>query len=193
MISVLILAGGKSSRMGFDKALIKIDGQYLLDKIYHIATELSNEVLIVTSPEHQYQSIFPNHKFIIEPHPYQGPLVAFAYGLSFINTEWVLLLPCDLIYLHSQEVKSWLEFLSEVKPEVMALLPTHEKGWECLCGFYRRSCLPSLQASIAMGNKSFQRWLKEEKVSSLKVKDRRILYNCNTPEDLTDNVDISTG
>ncbi|WP_069791469.1 molybdenum cofactor guanylyltransferase [Cyanobacterium sp. IPPAS B-1200] len=185
MISVLILAGGKSSRMGFDKALITIDGQYLLTKTYEIATELSDQVFIITSSEHPYQSIFPNTtKFIIESYPYQGPLIAFCHGLSFIKTEWVLLLPCDLIYLHSQEIKSWLKLLSTVSPETIALLPPHEKGWECLCGFYRHSCLPSLKKSINEGNKSFQGWLKQEKVSPLKVKDKRVLYNCNSPEDL---------
>ncbi|MBE9223696.1 molybdenum cofactor guanylyltransferase [Cyanobacterium stanieri LEGE 03274] len=185
MISVLILAGGKSSRMGFDKALIEIEGEYLLSKTYHIARELSNEVFILTSPEHQYQSFLPNDtQFIIEPHPYQGPLVAFAHGLSFIHSPWVLLLPCDLIYLQTQEIKSWLKLLPSVSEETIALLPTHKKGWECLSGFYRRDCLSSLQKSLNGGNKSFQRWLKGEKVTPLMVQDRRVLYNCNTPEDL---------
>ncbi|AFZ46560.1 molybdenum cofactor guanylyltransferase [Cyanobacterium stanieri PCC 7202] len=187
MISVLILAGGKSSRMGFDKGFIKIDGQYLLTKTYQIATELSDQVFIITASDHPYQPILPNHtKFIIEPHPHQGPLVAFAYGLSFINTEWVLLLPCDLIYLHTEELKSWLQVLSHIQPETIALLPPHKKGWECLCGFYRRSCLSSLQASITSGNKSFQRWLKQEQVNPLMVNDKRVLYNCNTPQDLAE-------
>lgn len=185
MVSVLILAGGKSSRMGYDKALIKINGQYLLTRIYQIATELSNQVSIITSSQHQYQSILPDTtQFIIEPHPSQGPFVAFAHGLSFTKTEWVLLLPCDLIYLQTQEIKSWLKLLPPLPSETTALLPPHSKGWDCLCGFYRRSCLSSVQQSIAQGNKSFQRWLKKEKVSPLMVKNKKVLYNCNTPEDL---------
>ncbi|MGY6530957.1 MAG: molybdenum cofactor guanylyltransferase [Cyanobacterium sp.] len=193
MVSVLILAGGKSSRMGKDKALLKIDGQYLLTKTYHIARELSEQVFIITSSQHQYQPILPKDApLIIEPHPYQGPLVAFAHGLSFINTEWVLLLPCDLIYLHSQEIKSWLGLLPSLSPEITALLPPHGKGWDCLCGFYRRSCLASLRESLGQGNKSFQPWLAKEKVSPLMVKDKRVLFNCNTPEDLAEWTECSS-
>ena len=65
----------------------------------------------------------------------------------------------------------------------MAFLPKNEKGWECLSGFYRRHCQNSLQKSIEGGNRSFQRWLNQEIVEELVVKNRQTLFNCNTPQD----------
>ncbi len=187
-ISVLILAGGKSSRMGTDKALLKVQGQFLLSRIYKVAQTVSNQVFVVTSNPNKYQFILPrNTQFILETYPYQGPLMAFHYAMSFIQTKWVLLFACDLIYLGVEEVNLWLEQLSFVydnQEQIVAFLPNNEKGWECLCGFYHCSCYLSLEESVKNGNRSFQNWLKYQKVKTLKVRNSQVLFNCNKPEDL---------
>lgn len=187
-ISVLILAGGKSSRMGQDKALLKVYGQPLLLNIYQTAKQISNQVFIVTSFPNKYQPILPkNAQFIVEPSPPQGPLIAFSYALSFVETEWTLLLACDLIYLKTEDIKSWLNYLDSISDSLndkIALLSPHKKGWECLCGFYHNRCYHSLSNSINKGNTSFQGWLKGENIEPLLVENTKVFFNCNRPEDL---------
>jgi len=187
-ISVLILAGGKSSRMGQDKALLKVHRQPLLLNIYQTAKQISNQVFVVTSSPHKYQSILPkNAQFIVEPLPHQGPLIAFSYALSFIKTEWILLLACDLIYLKAEDIKSWMNYLDNISHSLddkIALLSPQKKGWECLCGFYHNRCYHSLKKSINRGNTSFQGWLKDENIEPLLVPNTQVFFNCNRPEDL---------
>ncbi|NES86713.1 MAG: molybdenum cofactor guanylyltransferase [Moorea sp. SIO2B7] len=189
-ITGIILAGGQSSRMGQDKALITIKGRPMLPKICQLATEIAPEVYVITPWQERYQHILPEGcSFIREisfpgetkPH---GPLVGFAQGLAKVRTEWVFLLACDLPQLPSSEVKKWTEYLVEVPVEAIALLPRHSKGWEPLSGFYRSRCLPLLNNFINQGGRSFQGWLAQHLVEELPITEPKMLFNCNTPADL---------
>lgn len=77
--------------------------------------------------------------------------------------------------------------LDTVGDDAIAALAHHAKGWEPLCGFYRRRCLPQLLEFINQGGRSFQQWLKQHSVQVLPVLEPEMLFNCNTPEDLADN------
>lgn len=183
-IVTLILAGGKSSRMQKDKALLKINGTPLLTKIYHIAQQCTDQVYIMTPWAEKYASILPIHcNFIDESSSFQGGLMAFAKALNYIDSDWILLLACDLPFLTVNEIKNWINSLFNISENTIAFLPRNEKGWECLCGFYRRNCQDSLQQSIKAGNRSFQRWLNQEIVEELVVQNEQIFFNCNTPQD----------
>jgi len=183
-VITIILAGGKSSRMGKNKGLLDINGQPLLTKIYHIAQELTEEVYIVTSYPEEYRSSLPVEcNFMIESSPFQGSLIAFAEALNYVKADWILLLACDLPFLNGKEIKSWLNYLPHVKENAIAFLPKNNHIWECLCGFYRYRCQDSLRKSIQQGNKSFQKWLNHELVEELTIENKTIFFNCNSPED----------
>ncbi|MBL1211300.1 molybdenum cofactor guanylyltransferase [Geminocystis sp. GBBB08] len=190
-IVTLILAGGKSSRMQKDKALLHINGKPLLTNIYNIAQQCTEQVYIITPWAEKYSSILPKHcHFIQESSTFQGGLIAFSEALNYLNSDWILLLACDLPFLKVNEVKNWINALSNIPENSIAFLPKNEKGWECLCGFYHRNCQTSLQQSIQKGNKSFQQWLHQEIVEELVVKNKQILFNCNTIQDYEKVINI---
>jgi molybdenum cofactor guanylyltransferase len=196
-LSAIVLAGGLSSRMGQDKALLPIDGVPLLAHICQIAQQIADPVYVVTPWSDRYQSVVDRPvQFIPEvwtsDQP-NGSLMGFVQGLAIVKTEWVLLLACDLPKLRVEVLASWAAELSSAG-EAIALLPKNPKGWwEPLCGFYRRDCLASLKAYGATGERSFQKWIAQQgaKVRELEVSDpsgicgaaREMLLNCNTPED----------
>ncbi|PSB03950.1 molybdenum cofactor guanylyltransferase [Merismopedia glauca] len=182
-LAAIILAGGKSSRMGTDKALIEIEGIPLIQRITQIAQGLTPQVYVVTSTPEKYQSYLKGCELVKEIDP-QGPLTGFAEGLSWTHTEWVLLLACDLPKLKLEPLQEWVSRLPEIAPEAIAYLPHHPKGWEPLCGFYGRSSLPHLQAYIASGGRSFQEWLAQHLVIEIPLAEPDLLFNCNTPADL---------
>jgi molybdenum cofactor guanylyltransferase len=182
-LAAIALAGGKSSRMGRDKALIEIEGIPMIQRIAQIALSLTSQVYVVTSTPEKYQSYLKGCKLIEEIDP-QGPLTAFEQGLAQIDTQWVLLLACDLPKLKLEPLQEWASRLAEITPEAIAYLPHHPKGWDPLCGFYRRSILPDLQAYIASGGRSFQEWLDRHLVVAIPVSEPDLLFNCNTPADL---------
>lgn len=192
-VTAIILAGGQSSRMGQDKALLKYRNSTLLAHTCEVAKECASQVYVVTPWLEKYQDILPSSCSLIPELPVtegkgnNSPLVAFAQGLAQIETatatEWILLLACDLPYLSASQIRQWLTSLVAVDIQAIAYLPRHAKGWEPLCGFYHQSCLPSLQKYIEQGERSFQGWLAQQSVQELAVSDSKVLFNCNTPQD----------
>lgn len=192
-LTAIVLAGGKSSRMGQDKALIPIQGIPLLQRVCGIAQQCADTVYIVTPwPERYQHLLLPNCHFIQEqplpnlptsPPPH-GPLVGFSQGLAQVQTDWVLLLACDLPRLRVEVLQAWADGLDTVPDQAIAALAHHAKGWEPLCGFYRRRSLPELLDFVNQGGRSFQSWLREHTVQVLPLPEPQMLFNCNTPEDL---------
>lgn len=199
-LTAIVLAGGQSSRMGQDKALISIQGIPLLQLVCSIAKACADTVYVVTPwPERYQHLLLPGCQFIQElplsppslsPSPptlSEGPLVGFAQGMAQVQTDWVLLLACDLPKLKVEALQEWIARLDGVGDDAIAALAHHAKGWEPLCGFYRRRCLPELLDFINQGGRSFQQWLKQYPVQVLPVLEPEMLFNCNTPEDLASN------
>jgi molybdenum cofactor guanylyltransferase len=181
-VTSIILAGGLSTRMGQDKALLKIAGLPLLQRVINTAQRVSSPVLVVTAWPEKYQAMV-GCEFLCDRLS-QGPIVALAQGLEAVSTEWVLLLSCDLPNLRSAMLQTWINQLVLVPENAIAYLPSGSKGWEPLCGFYRSACRESIQAYVNGGSRSLQRWLQTQVVATLEVDDRSVLFNCNTPEDL---------
>jgi molybdenum cofactor guanylyltransferase len=204
----IVLAGGRSSRMGTDKALLQIDGIPLLARTCLISLEIASSVYVITSRTEKYRSILPEECILIrETTPegrerYNSPLTGFVKALNYLESievraDWILLLACDLPFLDARELHRWRQLLVEVKDTTMAFLPKHRSTeeltlssptkktliWEALCGFYRPSCRESLETYLDRGGRSFQGWSIESQVEELVVRDDRVLFNCNTRED----------
>ena len=152
----MILAGGKSSRMGRDKALLKIEAQSLLLRTVQVAEQLTNEVVVVTAHPQQYCDELPPTVRLVREANAQGPLKGMMEGWQHISAQWCLVLACDLPYLDPAALKSWWHWLTEKSPRsfnsdsaTIASLVPGAKGWEPLCGYYHRRCITHLQAYIA--------------------------------------------
>lgn len=191
-LSGVLLAGGKSSRMGQDKALLAPKGIAMIRHSFDIAAALCKSVYVVTPWPERYQEILPKNCRFVREEPLfgstetHGPLVGFLQGLDVVETqtEWVLVLACDLPNLRLDVLEYWLNYLENSAEEVMTFLPKDDKGWQPLCGFYRRRCLGLIDDYIIKGGRSFQKWLQTVQVQELPLADQQILFNCNTVADL---------
>ena len=190
-LSAIVLAGGLSTRMGQDKALISIAGIPLLQRVCQVASQCADSVYVVSPWCDRYQSFLDQSVYLIQEIPVPGaansqtPLKGFVQGLPFVKSEWVLLLACDLPQLNIDVLQSWLGDVTSAREDAIALLPRNSKGWwEPLCGFYRASCLLSIEEFLEAGGRSFQGWLKSQTVQELVLLDEEMLFNCNTLEDL---------
>ena len=196
-VTVLVLAGGRSRRMGRDKAAIVLENESLLERTVRVAAAaMAGPVAVVTPWPDRYRALVPASACAwIEENTENtggdGPLRGILQGLADKRPQlgesvWVLVLACDLPYLSSEELMRWKAQLDTVPATAIALLPRGLKGWEPLCGFYRRDCLASLTAYWSVGGRSLQDWLQQQAAGSvaiLNVSDRCVLFNCNTPED----------
>jgi molybdopterin-guanine dinucleotide biosynthesis protein A len=189
-LTAIVLAGGKSTRMGRDKALIPIEDVPMLQRICEIAETCAEQVYIVTPWPERYQHLLPPKSQFIQELPLpdetgnesktHGPLVGFAQGLKQVTTDWVLLLACDLPKLRVEVLQEWISRLQQVPEEAIAALVYRNNRWEPLCGFYRRRCLPELNKYIEQGGRSFQEWLKQYPVQVLPLVDSEMLFNFNS-------------
>lgn len=187
-LAALILAGGQSSRMGQDKALILWDGTPLIQRVCQVAAECCQQVYILTPwPERYQDRLQPgNYQFVLESQPGQGPLVALAQGLAEISADWILLLACDLPLLRADMIQEWANQLNQLPSTVLAQVPCQANRWEPMCGFYRHEALPELKRFVEQGGRSFQTWLEQLPVEPIPASPlwSEMLWNCNTPGDL---------
>lgn len=185
------MAGGQSRRMGRDKALLPISrsaqqplpgSTTLLQQTCAVARSCTDRVFVLSAKPYDLPL---GCQWIAEDPPYQGPLKAFAGCLNQIDSEWILLLACDLPYLDDQVLQRWVGELEQVAADSIAYLAPHAKGWECLCGFYRRQCHQSLQSFLLNGGSSFQSWLLGQKVQAILAAEPKMLINWNSPMDFS--------
>ncbi|WP_271251946.1 molybdenum cofactor guanylyltransferase [Pseudanabaena sp. Chao 1811] len=194
-ITAIALSGGKSSRMGRDKALLEINGETLLSQTSRIALQTADSVYIVARSQEQYQSLKIDSQasiHLVLDQKFDGALVGFWQGIQAIAkpTDWILLLACDLPNLQSEVLQTWARQLADLPKTAIAYLPTHaanpdesRKQWEPLCGFYRWQCCDSLVEFIEKGGRSFQKWLDTQEVMAIPNAPLSMLFNCNTPDD----------
>ncbi len=195
-VTILILAGGMSHRMGKDKARLVVLEFPLLTQICRVGLSVSHHVYVVAGADRDYSDIVPSDCERMVDLVLEGPLVALSHAMTNllsqspngVNNEWVLVLACDLPKLSVVAVGNWVERLPTLPDGTIAYLPRSEKGWEPLCGFYHVSAAPLLEDFVASGDRSFQRWLMQESVApfvrELEWDDRQVFLNCNTVSDL---------
>ena len=190
VVDTLILAGGQSSRMGRDKALLLWQGSPMLARAIAVAKQCTRSTYIITPWPERYQEITSGSsddcRWIAEMRAGQGPLVAFSQAVEILSSDWILLLACDLPQLNVTILHEWIDRAARVPDSMLAMVPHHEGKWEPLCALYRREIGPHLQDFIATGGDSFQQWLAEIPIYRLPVDEMvaRMLHNCNCPENL---------
>jgi molybdenum cofactor guanylyltransferase len=192
-IIAIALSGGKSSRMGRDKALLEINGETLLSRTCRTALEVADSAYIVARSQEQYQEAIAQnlpHSYLVLDQQFDGALVGFWQGIQAISSpaDWFLLLACDLPNLQGDILQIWASQLADLPETAIAYLPRYldehsQKQWEPLCGFYRWQCQDSLREFIHNGGRSFQKWLSNQEVVEIENAPLAMLFNCNTPDD----------
>lgn len=215
-VACVVLAGGRSRRMGQDKALLKLpNGQSLLSRTVEVGRRLclasaecgvdeetlqrsaaetqQVSAIVVTPWPERYQPLFSAPVDWIEDTQEAGPLAGFAQAWPKIQSDWCLLLACDLPNLDVGILSKWWQWLETLAFEAsfQASLVRREGRWEPLCGFYHRSCLESLERHLEEGNsptkrqgqRDFQSWLSRLNIATYTDVPSEMLFNCNRPSD----------
>ena len=99
-VSGVILAGGKSSRYGKNKAFIKINGIPLIEKVITVMGSVFQELIIITNTPHKYSHLrLPVYKDLIEG---LGPLGGIFTGLTAISKDAGFFVACDMPSLNRE-------------------------------------------------------------------------------------------
>lgn len=183
-VSVFVLAGGRSSRMGSDKALLTIGAVNLLQLTLDKARSLTSNVTIVGNRE-RYASYGEVIEDLI---PGCGPLSGIHTVLSATSSGLNLVLSVDMPLMDSKFLQ-WLTGLAATD-QAMVTVPRSGGRLQPLCAVYRRAILPKIEAALAEGQykvdtlfmKVTTRILTEEECMSAGFH-AEIFRNINTPEE----------
>jgi molybdopterin-guanine dinucleotide biosynthesis protein A len=191
-VAGFILAGGTSSRMGRDKALLELAGVPLLVRMAQLLDPLVVELTVVGPPE-RYAAFGLNaidDQIVAGQDDVRrkGPLAGIARALTLSSTPWNLILACDLPYLSDE----WLEWLVSraIRSREQALIPCTEGGPEPLAAAYHREGAAPVAAALSRGVRKVTEALADLKVEWIHACEwrhldphDRILTNMNSPED----------
>ena len=188
-ITGVALAGGRSVRMGRDKAQVVLHGMTLLELAMASLLQVCHAVMVVTSPEGLaiQQPAARGARLICDVEPGRGPLGGLYSGLRAAATEYVLLVGCDTPFLQPALLRAVVQ--ASVGRE--AALPLLDGVPQPLHGVYSRRCLPAIEALLASGRPGLRdllpridvRYLEKDEVEAV---DPRLLsfFNVNTEAEL---------
>ena len=174
-----VLAGGQSSRMGRDKALLPYRGGSLVASVARAVEEAAGSAVLVGSPG-TYQGLgFP---VIPDVYPGEGPLGGILTALQHSTAPWNLIVACDMPGLSAEFLRGLLDAAERSGPD--ALVPHRPSGLlEPLCAVYHRRSYEGLQAAFAAGIRKVTAAFAGIRMSAWPVSERVSLQNVNTPED----------
>jgi molybdopterin-guanine dinucleotide biosynthesis protein A len=145
-VAGFVLAGGRSSRMGRDKALLEIGGVTLIVRAVTLVRSVLDEPTVIASKAGN-ESL--GLRMVADDFPGYGPLAGIATALHISKTPWNLVIACDLPYL----TKPWLEYLIEraLKSEADAVVPMNVRGPEPLCAMYHKNAEQRIRTGVEGG------------------------------------------
>lgn len=176
-----ILAGGKSTRFGTDKARALVDGQALIQRTALVLAEVADSVVVVAGESDEYADL--GLETIADVEPDLGPLGGILTALQHAQQhghEQVLVVPCDALGLDTQ----WLEDLAQANADAMVVLfdtePLHP-----LIGRFSTELIPYLRVYLAADFRAAHRFaLINEGLRLPEPENWQAMRNVNRPDDL---------
>jgi molybdopterin-guanine dinucleotide biosynthesis protein A len=184
-ISGIILSGGKSSRMGENKAFIKIEGVPIIERIHNLFKTIFSEILIVTNEVELFENFEAKiHRDLI---PGQGALGGLYTGIYYSSFPRAFCVACDMPFLKS----SLIRYLIEKTKDYDVVVPRTKDGLQPLHAIYSKNCLGPIRK--IMERKHFKiidiypmvkvNIVEEDEFRHLDSA-RESFLNVNTPEEL---------
>ena len=184
-VSGFVLAGGRSSRMGEDKAFLPLEGTTLLTRALTLARAVASPVVIV-GPRERFAAF---GEVVEDVYRECGPLGGIHAALASAATEWNLMLAVDTPFVTPAFLKYLVE-QARAAPEALVTLPRLDDGWQPLCGVYRKGFATHAENALQAGRYKIDalfaaapvRAITEEELRRFAF-DRSMFDNLNTRED----------
>ena len=165
-VPVFILAGGKSSRFGSDKARALVNGKPLIGVLAERLRSHAASITVVADVAGKYADL--NLETIGDDEPGLGPIGGLKTALRVLNEsvaggDWFLVLSCDLVGFDPQ----WLESLLAARTSVARAIAFKGERWEPLIALYQRSIRADVDRALAADERSM--WKLLERVSATAI------------------------
>ena len=182
--TAIVLAGGRSSRMGTPKALLPFDDTPLIEHVVATLRRLFDEVVVVAAPRQDLPTMPVT--LVRDEVEYQGPVAGIYHGLRAAGGDMSFVTSCDSAFLNVALIS---HLVSEI-PGHDVVVPHWEGRYQPLHAVYRRSVAPLLAEQLARGelrpvylfDRVRTRRIDEEEIRRFDP-DGSSFFNMNTPED----------
>ena len=156
-ITGIILSGGKSTRMGENKSLMKLGGKTVIENAKDLMQSLFPKVILITNNPAEYE--FLNIDMYEDVYLRMGPLAGIHSGLIHSTTNKNFFISCDIPFMTKQMV----EYLVEYKTDKPVTIAKADGFIQQLCGMYDKSCLPFAEKILSTQKNSEERNSEQKK------------------------------
>ena len=186
--TALILAGGQSKRMGFDKQFLRIEDHWIVDLQIKSLKALFKEIIIITNKPEEYKD-FP-YEIIMDEIENFGPLGGIHAGLKYSNSEYNYVIACDMPFIAIEYIKYMKEEIALQSSAVDAVVTRFGKWIEPMNAFYGKSLIARIEKNALEDKRKVSTLLEEAKVLYIEEDKAReyspqweMFDNLNKPED----------
>jgi molybdopterin-guanine dinucleotide biosynthesis protein A len=184
-LTAIVLAGGRSSRMGQDKGSLPWGGSDLLQEILAELNLVCSELIVVSNLERKIS--LPHVRVVGDNYLGCGPLGGIQAGMAAATNQLQFIVACDMPHINSKVV-AWMAGLAAGYDVVV---PFVDQRYHPLHAIYRRRCLPTIEKMLAAGQLRLSDLYPQVMVRPVSAGELgvfgqpdKLLRNVNTPEDL---------
>lgn len=183
----LVLAGGRSRRMGRDKALLDRGGRNQLEHAFALLDSVTSASFVSTRRDQSDDPVRQRFPCIVDRYDNMGPVAGILSAMDeHPDADW-LVIACDLPNLDATTLEYLVENAASDKP-FTAYRSSHDGLPEPLCAIYRRGSAAIVRGFVDDGIVCPRKMLIRSDTALLEQPDPGALDNVNTPEDLAGSV-----
>jgi molybdopterin-guanine dinucleotide biosynthesis protein A len=180
--SALILAGGRSTRMGYDKKALKLGGKGVLETLIAALKTLFGEIILSTRDPLANPAVVSLADEIGE-----GPIAGMYRGLSYCRSSYLYVSACDMPFIDPGYIRYMEDQIRAAEPD--ACVARRKGRFEPFNAFYHKDSAPCLLRAIQRKQYGIYRALEEMRLhiideAALKYFNETMFFNINRPEDL---------
>ncbi len=181
----IILSGGKNTRMGVNKAFIRVGGERIIDRTIRIFRELFEEIVLVTNEPLAYLEF--DLKIVTDIIKGKGALGGLYTGLFHSSCEHAFACPCDMPFLSID----FIRYMQERAKGYDVVVPVQSEGFQPLHAICSRRCMPAIKKCIDEDRLKVTGFYKKARVLEIPPEviasfdpEGRMFFNINSPADL---------
>jgi molybdopterin-guanine dinucleotide biosynthesis protein A len=185
-VTGVILSGGKNTRMGQNKAFLKMGEERLIDRTVRLFHGIFREVIIVTTRPLDY--LDQDATIVTDILPEKGALGGVYTGLFYSTDEYAFIAACDMPFLNT----AFIEYMVlQADKGYDIIVPAPPDGLQPLHAIYARRCLPDIRSRLDRNRLQIKGFYPGRRILEISPEtlhtfdpEERMFLNVNTPEDL---------
>lgn len=186
--TAVILAGGKSSRMGFDKQNLRLNGKPFIEQQLHTLSKLFQEIIVVTNKAGLYLDY--NCKTTADTLQDFGPMGGVHAGLSFASGRYCYIIACDMPIINEDYISYLFNRLNKSTLPPEAVITRFGDWVEPFNAIYSKDILPAIEQAYQIGDRKIGNMLKQVRTEYISEEEARrfspdwsMFANINTIEE----------